>query len=298
MLPPRNQPLRAAAMMVLASALLAVTTMLAKVLGQGIDGTPLHPLQVSAGRFFFGFCALSVVALRFRPSLAGAPWKLHAARSLFGWMNVSLMFAAVARMPLADATAISFLSPLFTMVLAILFLGERVGRVRWTAAAITVAGAMILIRPGTDAFQPAALIALSAAVLMGLEMTMIKRLLSSEPPMRILLINNAIGAVVSVSAAAFVWTAPSAIEWGLAALLGAITVTAQSCFIQSMRGADASYAVPFMYSTLVFAALYDFALFDDVPTGLSIIGAAGIVAGAVVLVLRDRKKAADTKADG
>ncbi|MDA0998180.1 MAG: DMT family transporter, partial [Proteobacteria bacterium] len=251
MLPVPPAPLRAAALMIVASALIAVTMLLAKILGAGVDGPGLHPLQVSAGRFFFGFCALSVVAVRLRPAFAGAVWKVHAARSLSGWLGVSCMFAAAARMPLAEATAISFLSPLAAMLLAIFFLRERVGPVRWTAAAISVVGAMILIRPGTETFQPAALIALSAALLMGIETILIKRLTSNEPPMRILLINNAIGGMIAVSAASFVWTWPSPAEWALLVLLGATMVTAQGCFIQSMRRADASYVIPFVYATLI-----------------------------------------------
>ena len=271
-----------------ASALVAVTTLIAKALGLGIDGTPLHPMQISAGRFAFALVSLSVFVVWLRPSMAGVPWKLHVSRSLLGWLGVSCMFAAASRMPLADATAISFLSPLVTMVAAIIWLGDRIGPVRWVAAGISVIGAMILVRPGTEAFQPIALVALAAAFFLGIEAIFIKRLSAMEPPIRILLINNIIGTVIAGFAATFVWVSPSLTQLGLLALLGATMALAQCLFIQAVKGVEASFVIPFFYSTLVFAALYDFALFGDMTDGWGAIGAVIIVAGSLLLALRDR----------
>jgi len=81
--------------------------------------------------------------------------RIHIGRTLFGWGGVTCMFAAVAFMPMSDATAISFLNPVFGMLLAIPLLGERVGPWRWLAAAMALIGALILLRPGPDTFQAA-----------------------------------------------------------------------------------------------------------------------------------------------
>ena len=271
-----------------ASALVAVTTLIAKALGLGIDGTPLHPMQISAGRFAFALVSISVFALWLRPSMAGVPWRLHTFRSLLGWLGISCMFAAASRMPLADATAISFLSPLVTMVAAIVWLGDRIGPVRWIAAGVSVIGAVILVRPGTDAFQPIALIALAAAFFMGIEAIFIKRLSTTEPPIRILLINNTIGTLIAGLAATLVWTSPSPSQLALLGLLGATMALAQCLFIQALKGVQASFVIPFFYATLVFAAIYDFALFGDMPDEWGAAGAVIIVAGSLLLALRDR----------
>ena len=280
---------RAAVTIVAASAIIAVTSLLAKALGRGVQGSALHPFQVTAGRFCFALALVLVVSLWLRPRLAGAAWSVHVGRSLCGWAGVTCLFAAAAAMPLAEATAISFLSPLATMVLAIPLLGERVGRARWSAAAIALAGALVLIRPGTDAYQPAAVIALAAAAFIGMEAILIKRLSDREPPLRILLINNAIGALIAAAAAAFVWTRPSPVQWAMLAMLGVSMLGAQALFIQALRGADASYVVPFFYTTLVFAALYDMALFGDWPDLWSRLGIAIILAGAMLLAWRQRR---------
>jgi drug/metabolite transporter (DMT)-like permease len=282
---------KAALMMVLASAIIAAVSLLAKALGRGVGGEALHPLQIAAGRFVAAFLLISIASLWLRPRLAGAAWRLHAGRSLCGWAALSLLFAAVTQMPLAEATAISFLSPLATMVLAIPLLGERVGPIRWSAAAIAMVGALVLIRPGTAAFQPAALMALASALFMGLEAILIKQLSGTEPPVRILLINNAMASLIAVFAASFVWIAPSPIQWLMMAGLGGM-LGAQILFIQAMRAADASYVMPFFYATLVFAALYDLALFGEWPDLWSQLGVLIIVAGAMLLIWRERQRRA------
>ncbi|NQV98875.1 MAG: DMT family transporter [Rhodospirillales bacterium] len=281
--------LYAATAIIGASALIALTTLLAKSLGLGMEGPQLHPLQISAGRFFFAFLAISLFSAFRRPSFKGAAWHLHLIRSICGWTGISLLFAAVARMPLADATAITFLNPIVAMALAIPLLAERVGPLRWLAAGISLAGALVLIRPGTDAFQPAALIALAAAAVMGVEIICIKILSRSEPPVRILLINNSFGALISITAACFVWTQPNATQLLMLAALGITMALAQSLFIQAMKNADASYVIPFSYSTLIFAAFYDFMLFGQVPAATSLLGAAIIVGGAVLLAWREQR---------
>lgn len=283
------RPVRGAILMILAASLIAGTSLFAKVLGNDLFGPPLHPLQISAGRFTFAFSALLIVAPFLKLRFENTPWRLHFLRSLAGWLGVSCMFAAAARMPLAEATAISFLSPIATMMLAIPLLGEKVGPVRWSAAAISMVGALVLIRPGIEAIQLAALLALASALLMGLEGIFIKRLSGMERTIRILFVNNFFGMCIAVSAATFVWQAPTHEQWMLMIGLGLVMVTGQTCFISSMKCADASYVIPFFYATLVFAALYDFGLFDVVPAPLSLLGAAIIIAGALFLGYRERQ---------
>jgi drug/metabolite transporter (DMT)-like permease len=191
-------------------------------------------------------------------------------------------------MALADATAISFLTPVVTLVLAVLILKERVGPVRWSAVAIMLVGALILLRPGTSAFQPVALIALGAAVFSGIETTFIKKITALEGRLQILFINNSVGLLIAVTAAWFVWEWPSIEQWGLLAAVGLSMAAAQVFFLTSMRDGDASYVVPFMYSALIFAAALDYVFFADAPDLFGVIGAVVIVAGAIFLALREQ----------
>ncbi len=283
---PQN-PAAAVMLMVTATLFIAGTMLAAKALGTDVLGAPLHPLQISQGRFVFALIGLMGVAAALRPKISAPNWVLHIGRTSFGAMGVTLMFASVAFIPLSDATAISFLNPVFGMMLAIPFLGEKVGRWRWLAAAIAFGGAVVLLRPSPESFQVAALLALGAALALGFELIFIKKLANREPPLQILLINNAIGCVLITVAVLPVWAMPTLPQWGVLAVLGLMMASAQTCFVNAMARADASFVTPFSYLTLIFAALYDWAIFTVVPDWVSVLGAGIIVSGAALLAWRE-----------
>lgn len=197
------------------------------------------------------------------------------------------MFAAAVYIPLADATAISFLNPVFAMLFAIPLLGEWVGKWRWLAAGIALAGALILLRPGADSIQTGALFALGAAVVLGGEVILIKFLTKTDGPFQILLINNSIGIVIASLAAIPVWIWPSPMQWAGLAAVGFLMISAQAFFTNAMARAEASFVAPFFYASLVFAALYDAAIFQVIPDTVSILGAITILAGAGLLAWRE-----------
>jgi drug/metabolite transporter (DMT)-like permease len=280
-------PLTAVVLMITATLFIAATMLAAKSLGTDTLGAPLHPLQISHGRFMFAFIGFITASSVLRPKIRAPNMRLHLARTIFGATGVTLMFAAVAFIPMSDATAISFLNPVFGMILAIPFLGEKVGRWRWLAAAMAFVGALILLRPGPDTFQVAALLALGAALAMGFELVFIKKLADREPALQILLINNAIGCVLmSVAVIAF-WAPLTLAQWGVLVTLGLMMAGAQTCFINAIARADASFVTPFSYLTLIFAGLYDWAIFAQIPDWISVLGAAIIVSGAALLAWRE-----------
>ena len=283
-------PARAALLTLVAAALLAGTTLLAKALGTGALGPPLNPLQISHGRFLFALIAISTITAVMRPRFTRPDLATHAKRSCLGWGGVTLMFAAAAVIPLSDATAISFLSPVFAMILAIPLLGERVGPVRWSAAAIGLLGAAVLMRPGSGVIETGALLALGAALCLGAELIFIKRLSGREGPWQILLINNAIGLTIATLAAVWIWQAPVALQWAALMALGGLMALAQACFVNAMARGDASFVAPFFYTTLIFAAGYDGLAFGGWPDSVSVIGALVILSGAGLLAWREGRR--------
>lgn len=283
---------RAAAIMVVATACMAGTTFLAKAIGSGALGEPLHPLQVSHGRFLFAWLALAGLVAALRPALSAVNLKLHFVRTLCGWGGVTLMFAAVALIPLPDATAISFLSPVVTMLLAIPLLGERVGRWRWAAAGIAMLGAVILLRPGAGAIQIGALLAVGAALALGLEAIFIKRLTGLEPSIQTLFLNNSLGLAIASVAVLPVWVWPTGWQALALAGIGLLMVCGQALFLQALRRADASFVAPLFYLTLLFATLYDFWGFGLMPDATSLVGGAVLVAGAALLAWREGRRRA------
>lgn len=286
-----------ALLMTACTLLVAGTTLIAKALGTGVMGDTLHPLMVSQARFVFGAVAVSVALLAIRatgrrPWPVGGPpnWGLQALRSALGWISNVLVFAAVTQIALTDANALSFLSPFATMLIAIPVLGERPGRWRWLAAGLAFVGAVILLRPGAGVFQPAALLALAAAVTMGCEAIVIKRLAMTEPLARTMLINNVMGAVLASVAAlvVFEWPAFPA-TWAAMAALGTMMVIAQVLYLLANLRGEASLIAPFWYLVLVWAGVYDALIFDVWPDAVSITGSAIIVAGGLLMTAREMR---------
>lgn len=284
-----QNPRVAILLMLCATSFIAGTSLLAKMIGTGTLGAPIHPLIITFGRFVFATLALWTAAAVLRPKFGKIHWRLHISRTTCGWLGVTMMFAAVAYIPLSDATAISFLNPVFAMIFAIALLGERVGVWRWSAAAISLLGGVILLRPGAGVFDTGAMIALGSALILGLEITFIKRLTRLEAPLQILLVNNGIGLVIAAIAAVTVWTTPTGAQWLALAGIGVLMAAAQTCYLNALARADTSLVVPFSYATLLFATFYDGVIFGVIPSGVSLLGAGIIIAGAALLAWREAR---------
>lgn len=297
----RSTILFAVSLMLACTLLVAGTTLIAKALGNGAAGQVIPALMVSQARFLFGVLTVALVLGLRRASGRAAwaepaggavrpAWGVHLLRTGLGWPSGFLMFSAAARMPLADVNALSFVSPVATLLFAVLLLGEKVGPWRWLAAVIALAGALVLLRPGAGVIQPAALPALGAAAAMGLESIAIKRLATTEPAGRTMLINNAMGALIGCLMAipVFRWPEGWAV-WILLIALGSLMVAAQILLLTANRLADVSFVAPFWYLTLVWAAVYDILAFGVWPDRVSVSGATVIVAGGLLMTWREMR---------
>ena len=268
------------------SAFVAACLVLAKIVQTDLLGEPLHPLQATQARFLFGFIGLFIFYSAFPIRFTKPDIKLHVIRTLCGFSAVTVMFTAAAIIPVSDATAISFLNPVFAMIFALPLLGEKIGKLRWTSALIGLLGAFVLLRPSASAFEPAALLALIAAVVMGLEFILIKILSTREQVLQILLINNVLGLLFSSISLLFVWTSPTLIQWIALSGIGFLMLGAQVCNLIALRGADASLVLPFSFTTLIFVTGYDFMVFAVTPDLISLVGAIIIIFGVSTIILQ------------
>ena len=284
----RLQPTTQSIVLVLISvALFALLSLVAKLLGTDTLGPPLHPMQISAARFIVALLFLGAIVLVKPVSFDQVPWGLHLRRGIAGWCGVTCLFTAAIVMPLADATAISFLSIIVTLGLSVFMLKERAGPRRWGAAIIALIGALLITRPGTSAFQPVALIALLAAVFIGFEIIFIKQLSGREPVLRILIINNMIGAIISAAVIGFVWQAPTAAQWLLIIVIGFLMIGVQATNILAMQRGDASFVAPFWFATPAFAAVYDYLAFSQIISTPSGLGILLIISGGIFISWRE-----------
>ncbi|MEM7193683.1 MAG: DMT family transporter [Pseudomonadota bacterium] len=272
-----------AAVLVLASVFFfTFTTFIAKSLGRA-DLNPLHPILIACFRFIFGFLTILPIWLLRKPHASRRNLSLHAGRATFGWLGLACLFYAAVKIPLADANAISFLSVVVALFLSAWLLGESVNRTRWLSAVVSLIGAVLIIKPGSSLFDPYALFGLMAALFIGIEIIFIKRLSDQDDPIRILFLNNLVGATISVVVAVSVWTSPTAAQWFGLAAIGCIMIVAQFLNVQSLRRADASFVAPFWLTVPVFALVLDIWLNGQSIDPLSLSGIAMVASGGALI---------------
>lgn len=213
--------------------------------------------------------------------------RLQLFRVVLSTLEVAAFFLATVYLPLADVITYYLAGPIFVTAMSAIFLGERVGWRRWTAILIGFCGVLIALRPSAQTVSLPALIAfggsLSFATLM-----LITRSLRKTPD--IVMASSqfigtfSLGAVLS----AFHWVPPTSGSLLIFALAGCVSVTALFCVNRSLKLAPASVVVPYQYSMIVWAVIFGFVVFGDVPEVATLVGAAIIIGAGFYIYLRER----------
>ena len=176
-----------------------------------------------------------------------------------------------------------------TFAEAVMFLGESVRWRRWSATVAGFLGVVVMLRPGAAEFDPAMLVALMQALAIAAAVTLVKRMPMSESNLTVLLYFAVISTLGTLGPALWVWRTPTWEEAGLAALMGLLGVGSQAAIVKGYRTGEASAAAPFDYSRLLFATLFGFVLFSEVPDAWTIMGAGIVVASTVYIARREAR---------
>ena len=250
----------------------------------------LHPLQVVFLRTAFGLMAMLPWLLRQGMSvMRTARLRLHLLRALIGIFAMVGWFTTLSLMPLAEATALSFTAPIFTSVLAVLILGEVMRLRRWSATVIGFLGAVIILRPGVAAIEPAALLAVATAAVWASSTILIKVMARTESAGAITTYMVLLTTPMTLLAALFVWQNPTLGQLGWAALLGVAGSIGHFCMSRALATADATVVAPLDYLRLPIVALIAFIAFGEVPGVWVWIGAAVIAASSVYIAQREAR---------
>ena len=263
----------------------------------------MSPAQVTFYRFFFQLvCTLPLLLVVSPRALLSAkrPWLnllrgvLHAAASL-------TFFAAVKYMPLADVFAIYFVEPFLLTMMSALFLGEKVGWMRWSAIVVGFVGAMIVIQPSFEIFGWTSLLPVACAFLFSLYLFLNRAMGDADSPLVMqtmagiagtafmavaLLIGHAVGDIN------FEMSLPG---WGhglvLLVLLGSISGYMHLLVVKAFRLAPVSLLAPFQYFEIISATALGYVLFSDFPTASKWLGIVIIVASGLFIIWRERRSA-------
>lgn len=266
--------------------------------------------------FFRSLFAIPVIALwlaqkgQLRDGLIPSNLMGHVWRGLFGTTAMGLTFAGLGLLPLPEVTAIGYATPVFAVLFAALFLGERIRLIRITAVGLGLFGVAIVIAPrlsvDADALSLAATIGafmvLTASILRAMVQIHVRRLVQTDSTAAIVFYFSATASVLALASAPLGWVFPIPdLQWvvpswpvaGLLITAGIIGGVAQIMITSAYRFAGASMLAPFDYASMIFAMLIGYVAFAEVPTGPILLGSAFVIGGGCLIIWRERQLGLD-----
>ncbi len=263
--------------------------------------------QILFARTFFGLLpVILLVAWRGELRIALRTDKPlgHFFRSVVGIVAMTTWFASLDYLPLPDATAISYSAPLMTVVFAALLLGEKIRLFRWTAVIVGFGGMMLIMSPHLGDFggdggpeaQLGVFLAFASAIFMSLAMVFVRRLALTENTGTIVIYFTSFAALMSLASIPFGWVTPTWEEFVLLAVMGILGGIGQIFLTESYRFADASTIAPFDYTTLIWALIVGWLLFEEVPEWPVFAGSGVVIAAGLFVIYRENRLGIDRKA--
>jgi drug/metabolite transporter (DMT)-like permease len=214
------------------------------------------------------------------------PW-LQLLRVILSTLEVAAFFLATVYLPLADVITYYLACPIFVTALSAIVLRERVGWRRWTAVLIGFCGVLIALRPSAQTVTWPAMIALAGCMAFAVLM-LITRSLRATPDIVLASAQFASSFAFGVMLVPFGWVTPTLGSLSLFIAAGCISVCALLCGNRSLKLAPASVVVPYQYMMIVWAVMFGYLVFGDVPSVATIVGAAIIIGAGFYIFLRER----------
>jgi len=217
-------------------------------------------------------------------------WREHFLRSFYGYVSFLMFVYALPILLLADAIALSFTTPLWSLLLSALVIAEKIPPSRWLATAIGFGGVLLIAKPGSDVSAATAL-ALLSAVLASLAMIKVKQLSRTEPPERIAFYFMFNGLLIGLPIALPFWQWPDARQWLIVIGVGGLSFLSQLCLVRGYALGTFSKMAPMDFLRLPLGIVSGFALFGELPDIWSVLGMAVVVSATLFIMLkRDRKR--------
>jgi drug/metabolite transporter (DMT)-like permease len=291
----RSDSIRGVLWMILSSMFYALIYVVVRGLSESFDVNQIVFFRAVLGSAFMLPWLFTVGLGALRTSKMG----LYLWRMFFSYIGAVAWMYGIAGMPLADANALMFTMPLFTLVLAVIWLAERPGLHRWSATVVGFAGALIILRPGVIEVSFAALATLFAAATFSAALIGSKKLTATENPNAMVFYLYTLMIPCAAVGAWFNWTPPGLDDVPLLLALGICTVGAQQCQTRAFQAAPASLVVIVNYVQLPLIALMGWMVFGQSTDLWTWIGAAVICSSTYYVSYREgRRKTAAEKPNG
>jgi len=281
-----DHPLRGIALIIGSTVFLACSDTLAKYLS-----LTLPALEIAWIRFLvFVLILVPVVATSRQPTrvLRSTRPGLQALRGLALVLASIFFISGLRYLPIAAASATSFVAPLFVTALSILFLRETVGVRRWIATVIGLIGVLIVVRPGTSAFNSAAIFPILSALSWACTLIMTRKISGADRSLTTMAFSALVGFLLLSALVPVVWMAPTWRDVAIGVAIGVASTTGQWMVVLAFRYGDASVLAPFSYSQLLWASILGYLVFAEVPDLWTFVGAAIIIASGIYTAHRER----------
>lgn len=251
--------LRAALLMVGSTLLFGLMTIAIR-----LASATLHTFEIAFFRNLFGLVAALPLVVRHGPDLLHTTqWPRYLFRCIVGVVSMMAGFWAIGHLPLAQAVALSYSTPIFVTIAAVLFLHEQVRARRWAAVALGFVGVLVIVRPGTDGFSAGTLVALTAAVLSGVVSIQIKQLSKVDPADRIVVFTTSLWVPMSLLPALAVWRWPEGIAWVWVVAAGFLGTGGHMLWTRALKLGDVSALTPISFMQLPLVAAAGWLLFQE-----------------------------------
>lgn len=282
----RRQTLTGIGLMCAGVACLSVNDALAKALT-----ATYPPLQIFFIRNGIAFPFALLLALRIggAEALKSRRPVAHLLRGILWLVATVLFFSGLRYLELAEATALVFIAPIFITALSALLLREAVGWRRWLAVGAGFIGVLIVIRPGGETFQPAALLPLATALVYAFLMIGARWVDPRETVWTLLLYMTGTGLLLSCAIVPFVWVTPDRGDLWLFFAIALFGTAGMTMMTQAFRFAPAAVIAPLDYTALLWATLLGWAIWTELPDAATYLGAGIIIASGVYIILRERR---------
>ncbi len=215
------------------------------------------------------------------------PW-LQTLRVVLSTAEVFCFYSAVVYLPLADVMTYWLAAPIYVAAMSPFLLGEKVGWRRWTAIAVGFVGVMIALQPSAEALTWPALISIAGSWCFGM-MMLTGRMLRGTPDTTLVFWQTLGALAAGLVLAPIGWVTPTLFDLGLLALVGIVAMLAHIFVNRALKLADAVIVAPFQYTLLLWAIVYGYLVFGDVPAAHTLIGGGIIIAAGFFIFLRERK---------
>lgn len=282
----RKSVLKGIAWAALSSLLISLMHVLVRDVTQEV-----HPIVVVFFRNVVGFIILIPFLLRQdRTHWKSKQPKLQLIRSIFGVCALSSFFVGLSVVPVADVTAIGFVTVLFITIGASILLREKVGIRRWTAIAVGFVGTLIIVRPGSGIFGPGAFIVLASTVFWAGSMLCVKVLSRTDSSVTMVFYANVYFTAFSLIPAIIFWSWPTWEQFGLMVAIGVLAALGHLALATSLRLADATVVAPVDYTRLLWAAGVGYLMFGEFPDVWTWIGGTVIFLSTVYITYRESRR--------